>query len=369
MSDGRRGDSADWAFFVKPGGEGLLGLGPFSEAEQPPADGVAFFRQDFALTEERPWRVPAVVERGSAGELAALLPQLERPRWDWEPPDAAPFAEVFHDVVQAIRRGAFEKTVPVTVERGRLLDGDPAGCAAIFLQPEPSGYGYGWVGRDGGFAGSTPELLLSLAGGRLQTMALAGTARSEEREVFEVDEKEVREHEYVAQSLVAKLTGLGKVVRLDRRVMDLGSIVHFHTPIEVEGVSAEDPGELVARLHPTPALGPLPRTGETMGMLVDWRERLGCPAEFGAPFGLWDAGRLDVVVAIRGLWWNGSRALLPAGCGVIEASRLVNEWRELRLKREAVKAVLQESGVRGQESGGRGQAASLRYAGPGESGS
>jgi menaquinone-specific isochorismate synthase len=32
--------------------------------------------------------------------------------------------------------------------------------------------------------------------------------------------------------------------------------------------------------------------------------------------------------------------MLPAGCGIIEASRLVNEWRELRLKREAVKRFL-----------------------------
>jgi menaquinone-specific isochorismate synthase len=351
MSERQADGSADWAFFVKPGGQSMLGRGPFRAAEQPPADGVAFYRQDFALSEPQPWRVPAVVERGTAEELVARLPEWEPPSWDWEPPDAGPFGEVFHDVVQAIRRGAFEKTVPVVVERGRLAGGDPAGCVVNFVRPKPRGYGYGWVGADGGFAGTTPELLLSLAGGRLQTMALAGTARSEEREVFEVDEKEVREHEYVAQSLVAKLTGLGKVVRLERRVMDLGSIVHFHTPIEVQGVAADDPAELVSRLHPTPALGPLPRTGETMGMLMDWRKRLGCPAEFGAPFGLWDQGNLDVVVAIRGLWWEGTQALLPAGCGVIEASRLVNEWRELRLKREAVKAVIQESGVRGKESG------------------
>jgi menaquinone-specific isochorismate synthase len=45
-------------------------------------------------------------------------------------------------------------------------------------------------------------------------------------------------------------------------------------------------------------------------------------------------------VAIRGVWWEGNRLRLPAGCGVIEASRLVNEWRELRLKREAVKRVI-----------------------------
>ena len=43
---------------------------------------------------------------------------------------------------------------------------------------------------------------------------------------------------------------------------------------------------------------------------------------------------------MRGIWWRGDQLRLPAGCGVIEASRLVNEWRELRLKREAVKQAL-----------------------------
>jgi len=77
-----------------------------------------------------------------------------------------------------------------------------------------------------------------------------------------------------------------------------------------------------------------------MAMLSDWRQRLSCPKEFGAPFGVWDQGDFEAVVAIRGLWWKGNEIALPAGCGLIEASRLVNEWRELRLKREAVKAFL-----------------------------
>ena len=98
--------------------------------------------------------------------------------------------------------------------------------------------------------------------------------------------------------------------------------------------------DLVRRLHPTPALGPLPRTDETLVALIRWRERLLCPAEFGAPFGLWENGKFDAVVAIRGIWWDDRKVWLPAGCGVIEASRLVNEWRELRLKREAVKSFL-----------------------------
>jgi menaquinone-specific isochorismate synthase len=170
------------------------------------------------------------------------------------------------------------------------------------------------------------------------TMALAGTARSEEREVLEVDEKEIREHEIVAQALVSKLGDLGELHRGPRGIMGLGSIVHFHTPIEVELEQPVGIASLVRRLHPTPALGPLPRTEETMSRLIEWRKRLGAPSEFGAPFGAVVDGDFQAIVAIRGIWWDGEDVRLPAGCGVIEASRLVNEWRELRLKREAVKA-------------------------------
>ena len=104
--------------------------------------------------------------------------------------------------------------------------------------------------------------------------------------------------------------------------------------------SAHAPESLIRRFHPTPALGPLPRTDQTMALLLEWRQRLGCPAEFGAPFGLWDQGEFHAVVAIRGVWWKKQELKLPAGCGIIEASRLVNEWRELRLKRESVKSFL-----------------------------
>lgn len=171
-------------------------------------------------------------------------------------------------------------------------------------------------------------------------MALAGTARQDDEAVFGVDEKEIREHEYVAQTLVAKLLDLGVLRRREREILRLGSIVHFLTGITVELEVEQDPRRLLRRLHPTPALGPLPRTDETMALLNGWRGQLGCPREFGAPFGVWDGGRFEAVVAIRGIWWEGERVMLPAGCGIIEASRLVNEWRELRLKRDAVKGFL-----------------------------
>jgi menaquinone-specific isochorismate synthase len=326
------------AFLDLPGGRTVVGHGPFTTATAPPAQGAAFYRNDFGLRSAAPWWIPARYEVLSRGELPARLGTDTRPDCEWSLPEASSFAAVFQEISAAIRGGAFEKTVPVVVERGLLSS--PPGLSFVHAAascPEPHS-AYGFIDGDRGFAGTSPECLLSISGSLLRTMALAGTARIEEKDVLAADEKEIREHEYVAQTLVAKLGDLGTVRRGPRGLMELGSIVHFHTPIEVDLSNGPSIDSLVRRLHPTPALGPLPRTPDTMEQLVSWRRRLGTPEDFGAPFGAFLDGGFHALVMIRGLWWQDRELLLPAGCGVIEASRLVNEWRELRLKREAVKA-------------------------------
>ena len=331
-------DSLAW--LTRRDGSVLIGHGPFEESSEAPAAGVAFHVQDFALRDPRPWKIPSRIQRTTSGELASHFATANRLDAHWLPLDAAPFSVVFQEIMSSIYGGVFEKTVPVVTETGKAESSPgPSIVAAMARQRMPL-QSYGWVHPDCGFAGATPELLFSLDGTRLETMALAGTARSEDRDVFAVDEKEIREHEYVAQTLVSKLLDLGKLQRHSREILDLGPIVHFLTLIQVNLNSSMAPEDLLHKLHPTPALGPLPRTHGTMRALLEWRERLGCPAGFGAPFGLWDEGRFDAIVAIRGVWWQGRQVSIPAGCGIIEASRLVNEWRELRLKREAVKRFL-----------------------------
>lgn len=332
------GESLAW--LARRDGDVVIGHGPFESSAAPPEDGVAFHVGDFALKDKLPWKIPSRVERGRREEIATRFADAEALSCQWRSPDAEPFAAVFQEVMTSIHSGFFEKTVPVVTETGASESAPGPAIMAAMLRQHPPLMSYGWMQPEGGFAGATPELLFSLTEGRLETMALAGTARSEDRDVFAVDEKEIREHEYVAQSLVAKLVDLGQLQRQPREILDLGSIVHFLTLIQLDLHAAMNIGELLRRLHPTPALGPLPRTGATMDKLLEWRMRLGCPPEFGAPFGLWDNGRFDAVVAIRGVWWDENRLRIPAGCGVIEASRLVNEWRELRLKREAVKRFL-----------------------------
>lgn len=332
-------DSMAW--LARRDGSVVIGYGPFEESPSAPENGVAFHVQDFQLADPRPWKIPSRIDRTTCHDLPDFFAPAPPFECSWQALDAAAFSVVFQEVMSSIHGGVFEKTVPVVVETGNTLESPgPSIAAAMAKQASPL-QSYGWIDRDHGFAGATPELLFSLEGQHLETMALAGTARSEDRDVFAVDEKEIREHEFVAQSLVSKLLDFGDLKRHSREILDLGPIVHFLTLINVELHAPMTPERLLRKLHPTPALGPLPRTDVTLNALLEWRSRLGCPASFGAPFGLWDQGRFDAIVAIRGVWWSPGKASIPAGCGVIEASRLVNEWRELRLKREAVKRFLE----------------------------
>ena len=326
------------AFLKSTDGFYTVGFGPFTESAVTPEDGVVFYRNDFSLSDPKPWKIPARVE--VVEKLSDVGIERRPVSFDWQEVDADGFAKVFSEINEMITRGVIEKSVPVATEEGVITEGSSNDLMGLLLDRDAPFYTYGWSDSISGFCGATPELLFKLKGKHLSTMALAGTAKSDERGVFAVDGKEIREHEFVAQTLVAKLSDIGSVLRAERSIMDLGQLVHFHTPIEVELFAHRDIDELIRRLHPTPALGPLPRTQDTLAMLLEWRQRLGCPSSFGAPFGLLKDGEFTSVVAIRGIQWDGAKVKIPSGCGVIEASRLVNEWRELRLKREAVKATL-----------------------------
>ena len=207
----KKSDSIAW--LAKQDGTVVMGYGPFAASAEPcPAD-VSFYVQNFGLEDPLPWKTPSCIERTTTLKLASQIKNFIPLECKWSPLDAARFAEVFQEIMNSINGGILEKTVPVVTEIAKTL-GSPreAILEAMIRQAHPL-YSYGWLGSGSGFAGATPELLFALRGKHLETMALAGTARSEDRDVFAVDEKEIREHEYVAQALVDKMLDLGSVHR------------------------------------------------------------------------------------------------------------------------------------------------------------
>jgi len=330
----------DLAFFRLPNGQAWLGLGPFEASAEKPA-APAFYCNDFDLSCDKPWMVPQrLIEQPTVNDLAAAVGAPTRLRVLWEKPPTEGFKMAFRRIRREVLADRLEKMVPVLTERGHLDQGTAASLLHHVLAAPNNLWGYGRVQGDGGFLGATPELLFQSSQNEVQTMALAGTAKPGADDAFLSDVKEIEEHEIVAQFLIERLQTLGTVDRKPRTLCETAGLRHFQSHIHATCTSAPSANDLVRLLHPTPAVGCLPRTDEWLAKLREYRTFLKVPGFFGAPFGFSQGDTQHMVVSIRGLAWQRNEITLPSGCGIVGGSAFDHEWRELRLKREAVVRLL-----------------------------
>lgn len=335
----------DFALIRLPDGSAWLGEGPFTSLSAAPSSGGAFYINDFELTDRLPWKQPARLHALTLENHATLLhvngAQLPVIRW------AKPATEWFKMAFRRIRREVLsqriEKMVPVLTEVGTLASGSPLKLIERILDAPSNTWAYAHLRDGAGFLGATPELLFRTFGDELETMALAGTAKpGSSVENFENDVKEIEEHEIVVRYLTDRLSQVGAVRREGRELCRTYGLTHFHSRITVKLFQKADAALLVPFLHPTPAVGCLPRDESTLDRLCEYRRQLKVPSFFGAPFGFIEPGgeTTHVVVAIRGVAFDGNHVSLPSGCGIVGGSAFDHEWRELRLKREAVLRLL-----------------------------
>ena len=328
-----------FALFRLPDGRAWLGEGPFEALAEAPTDGPAFYWNDFDLSDPTPWKRPARVVPLTA-EYTTPWNHLPWPRVNWRHPSTEYFEMAFRRIRRDVIARRLEKMVPVLTEHGVRVEGRWERLLDRVLSAPTGFWGYACVDGDHGFAGATPELLFHANGAEVETMALAGTAKPGTDEAFMLDVKEIEEHELVASYLQSQLSRLGHVSRSPRGLCQAGALTHFKTQLTVTLDHPANPTSLVPWLHPTPAVGCLPREEPWLDKLREYRRLLEVPHFFGAPFGFTLNGETHMVVSIRGIAWQGDKGFLPSGCGIVGASAYDHEWRELRLKREAVMHML-----------------------------
>ena len=199
-----------------------------------------------------------------------------------------------------------------------------------------------------GLVGASPELLLKQSDRKVESVALAGTAprhpdpvRDEQlaRRLLE-SEKDLREHELTARSVERVL---GEVcARLDRSpeptLRELVNLRHLSTRFTgllVEGLSSF---EVVHRLHPTPAVGGVPRRGAME--VIAGLERID-RGRYAGPVGWFDSvGGGEWAIALRCAQLNETGARLYAGAGIVAGSLPEEELAETRLKLRAMTSAL-----------------------------
>ena len=120
----------------------------------------------------------------------------------------------------------------------------------------------------------------------------------------------------------------------------MANVQHLHTPIEARMPGERHVFELVERLHPTPAVGGLPKSRALC--LINDNERFD-RGWYAGPIGWIDAkGGGEFAVALRSALVQGRRAFLYAGCGIVSGSDPEREYEESRIKLEAMRWALSE---------------------------
>ncbi|MGB4102789.1 MAG: isochorismate synthase [Candidatus Microthrix parvicella] len=218
---------------------------------------------------------------------------------------------------------------------------DPIALYRRLLPTAPAGY----VFCLDGFVGASPELLVSRIDDTVRAEPMAGTLprsgdpQTDLRRAGELLRSEKLRHEHAVTIERAHDALLGWCSYLDAQpepqVVEAGAVLHLATLVEGR-LSHPAPTvlDLVAALHPTPAVGGWP-IAEALE-LIDELECLDRDRVGGA-VGWVDAdGNGEFAVAIRSALLDGTTARLLAGVGIVADSDPQAELEETRAKFAAV---------------------------------
>jgi menaquinone-specific isochorismate synthase len=299
---------------------------------------------DLAPLAERVWRAhgkfSAFRFKENGGELAR--PAALR----FSRNEAGDYRGAVAQALQRIDAGEFKKIV---LARAQDLQANqplhPLEMLNGLRQRFPDCYSFSFTqGRGPSFIGASPERLVRVSKNVLETEALAGSVRrgttaSEDAALAAAllaSDKDQREHREVLDDIVARLTPLGLKPEFPVRphVRRLANVQHLHTPIHAtlsENVRLLD---VLAALHPTPAVGGSPRDAAIARIRELEKFPRGLYA--GALGWLNARGGGEFFVGLRSALIDGASARVYAGAGIVAGSTPEKEFAETELKFKAM---------------------------------
>ncbi|MGB3614820.1 MAG: isochorismate synthase [Elainellaceae cyanobacterium] len=198
------------------------------------------------------------------------------------------------------------------------------------------------------FLGASPERLFRIRQQQLSTNAIAGssprgnTAAADRKlgEALRRSDKELHEHRIVADFIVGQLRQLGLQPSWSSRpeILRLANIQHLHTPLTAAVPADIHPLQIVASLHPTPAMAGLPQQAacDAIAEHEPFERSL-----YAAPLGWINQQReSEFIVGIRSALIDDTRIRLYAGAGIVRGSVPNREWTEINMKLQAIASVL-----------------------------
>jgi menaquinone-specific isochorismate synthase len=243
----------------------------------------------------------------------------------------------------ALARIAEGPLAKVVLAREVVVEGDRPFDVAAVVSRLRSVHRSSFTYAHAGFVGASPELLVRRRGDRVISQPMAGTVPrghtvEDDRRLASLlasSAKDMGEHGLVVDAV---LDALGPVCRGLHAgdgpdVVRLATVSHLATTVTGRlRTPAPSALALTRLLHPTPAVGGIPRRDAlaTIAELESFDRGL-----YAGPVGWVDSrGDGEWAVALRGAAIDGARARLAAGAGIVAGSDPDAEWAETQAKFE-----------------------------------
>ncbi len=193
--------------------------------------------------------------------------------------------------------------------------------------------------NDSAFLGATPERLYLRENNKIKSEAVAGTRkRGETPEEDKIlgdkllsNQKEIREHKYVVDSIKDALEFLCKSYENGEqvRLLKLAKVQHLYAPFHGILKDSITDVDILEKLHPTPAVGgyPTARAIFCISNLEPFNR-----GWYAAPVGWIARNSSEFAVAIRSGLLVRNKLNLYSGAGILEGSTPENEWKEIENK-------------------------------------
>jgi anthranilate synthase component 1 len=240
------------------------------------------------------------------------------------------------DIFQVVLSQRFE-----TKMEGSLFD-----TYRVLRSTNPSPYMYYLRFGEIEIAGASPETLLRLERGRLETCPIAGsrprgkTTQEDEALGNELllDEKELSEHNMLvdlARNDLGRVSSIGSVKLTDyKSLVRYSHIMHLTSLVESQLASGSDALDALGSVLPAGTLSGAPKV-MAMKLIDKYENRRRGPYGGAAGYIGFD-GNMDVCITIRTIVKNGDTAYVQAGAGIVADSVPENEYYESCNKAKAV---------------------------------
>ncbi|MBK3496115.1 isochorismate synthase [Viridibacillus sp. YIM B01967] len=208
------------------------------------------------------------------------------------------------------------------------------------IMEQPESYLFGLEEQGKLFFGASPERLVKVSDMYAYSSCVAGSVkRGETVEEDELlgqgllnDEKNRSEHQYVVDMILQtfKENCASYEIPHAPKLLKIRDIQHLFTPVEGPMKKEATILQLVKTLHPTPALGGVPRV-KAMEVIREYEPMN--RGLYAAPIGWLDAqGNGEFAVAIRSALLANDQAFLYAGGGIVADSEPASEYDETLVK-------------------------------------